>query len=385
MLGKLIKKKDASKIIEIKQEKPPVKPEPTIPLSNNNKNTDFLEASIPSIAAMEMIIDKLPEVAKLIEESTVNLSNKFQELATLSSEKSKQMDKIIDIAGSLNVNDEKISLDSFAKLFNSTLSDAIDKILQVSKLAMSMVYSLDDTLKSIREIENITGRIQAVNKQTNLLALNAAIESEKAGENGKGFNVVAKEMRAISNEVAILSKEITHKIELVGKHSKESFEILKNVATTDMTSNMDAKERLDLLIQSLLKQSDEFKVFLEESSQSSKTLSDNISSMTIGIQFQDRTSQYIENSVNTLKVISEHLRGIKNQTVNNMEKSIEIDRSFINKIISSIKLSEFRQKFLSNLSMSSKVKNAEQLADILHKPDSGKTNTGGKEDNVELF
>ena len=79
-----------------------------------------------------------------------------------------------------------------------------------------MVYSLDDAIEAIREIEKFNGRIQAINKQTNLLSLNATIESVRACEAGKGFAVVSDEVRSVSKEINILSVEMSEKIGQVG-------------------------------------------------------------------------------------------------------------------------------------------------------------------------
>jgi methyl-accepting chemotaxis protein len=60
--------------------------------------------------------------------------------------------------------------------------------------------------------------VQNVSNQTNLLGLNAAIEAARAGENGKGFSVVAQEIRKLSNT----SSESIRKIDLVLKKIEES-------------------------------------------------------------------------------------------------------------------------------------------------------------------
>lgn len=73
----------------------------------------------------------------------------------------------------------------------------IDEILEASKLLQSFISKLGN--KS-NEIGAITGSITYIAEQTNLLALNAAIEAARAGESGKGFSVVAEEIRKLAEQ-----------------------------------------------------------------------------------------------------------------------------------------------------------------------------------------
>lgn len=86
----------------------------------------------------------------------------------------------------------------------------MDEILEASKLLQSFISKLGD--KS-NEIGAITGSITGIAEQTNLLALNAAIEAARAGESGKGFSVVAEEIRKLAEQsqtsAALISQIIT--------------------------------------------------------------------------------------------------------------------------------------------------------------------------------
>lgn len=78
-------------------------------------------------------------------------------------------------------------------------------ILSNSQLSLDTVHTLE---KSTNEIENALGHIEQIASQTNLLALNAAIEAARAGELGKGFSVVAEEVRTLAEQSAETVKNI---------------------------------------------------------------------------------------------------------------------------------------------------------------------------------
>ena len=103
--------------------------------------------------AVCVLRQQLPKTARLVEDSTKTLSDRFIGLATDIQKQGKIVAEISELSNSLDVGNERITIEEFIDLFSGTLNDSIEKILFVSKRAVGMVYTLDEAMKNIASVE----------------------------------------------------------------------------------------------------------------------------------------------------------------------------------------------------------------------------------------
>lgn len=315
----------------------------TLPTIDNQAGQHpHLKAAVD--AALLVVLKTLPMASELVEKNAVDLSGKFKILAEGALSQSEVVEKVIELANNLEYEGQKITLFEFSNIMEAALSDAVSKILFVSKMAISMVYSLDEAIESLGVIENFTARIQDINKQTNLLAMNAKIEAARAGDAGHGFAVVANEVRQVSKEINELSAEMRGNIAKVTNSVRKGYATLQEVATTDMSENINAKEKLDKLMAALLKQNGSFREILQGSADASRELAGTISGMTMTMQFQDRNSQLVQNSMNAIREVEKQIQLLERSDIPE-DAALDIVRN----MISVFTLSELKSQFLEAL------------------------------------
>jgi len=168
--------------------------------------------------AIESSSEDVDRLATAAEQMSMN-SKQINDNATLASHQASQaMSACSASSGQLTENITVVNE------LNESVNNASDKIKSLEQKAS--------------EIQSITDVIDGISSQTNLLALNAAIEAARAGEQGRGFAVVADEVRALAAKTADATKQIGDMLNQISHETNETTSVMSTIVhQTDSVVN----------------------------------------------------------------------------------------------------------------------------------------------------
>jgi len=238
--------------------------EKMIQIRDGNLNSEYLETKLKDETGtlidatnkmnsqMKEVIQKLKEVSVQVEEHSNSLSSSVEEVTLGSNQISQTMDELASGSesqasyaselsnGMQELNEQTVSALEASKAVNEE-SESVVELTQKGKEFMnksvSQMADIDSIINnSVSQVEllntesnnisKVVSVIESIADQTNLLALNATIEAARAGEEGRGFSVVANEVRKLASQVSDSVSDISNIVENIQTKSKDVMEEL---------------------------------------------------------------------------------------------------------------------------------------------------------------
>lgn len=187
---------------------------------------DTNDTSLGLLNISHQISSASQEIGSAIEEIAANSSRQSEETINCVDISSKLSNEIEAALVSLNTVDNSADQSNNVINENMHIVKSLGETSENNYNTMAQVsQTIDDLGKNTRNIISILGKIEEIADQTNLLALNASIEAARAGEAGRGFSVVADEIRKLAEESQNASLEIKQIVNSVDKSLNETFSI----------------------------------------------------------------------------------------------------------------------------------------------------------------
>lgn len=266
-----------------------------------------------------LFLENLRRLLDLVRRQTVRIAVdavKVKDHLTVASEATVKQEHLVQeiTAACAEVTDTASGVSCRAMIFNETTGQRLENarlsqedfkslvaiIAAINERQTEFRATVESLSRHSREINQITQLIQDISDQTNLLALNAAIEAARAGEQGRGFAVVADEVRKLAERAKTAAGAITTSIRDMSSMADSTLEITHQVSS-DTESAREAVQRASLCFNGMVSN---FEATTEE-----------LHGIATAMRQLETSSQGIFKRAQEIDVLSRELRGKTEQSL----------------------------------------------------------------------
>ena len=212
---------------------------------------------------------------------------------------------------------------TFASDTDSTLTQFIASTTQMTDSTRALETQVQTIQQAMPTVIEALSGIDDISSQTNLLALNAAIEAARAGEAGRGFAVVADEVRALSTRSTQFSDVIKTQIENIKSLIDKLTETAEVVASQDISHVVNAKDAISEQLKGIIKKAESDIKGASELEDIRQQLADSTAAAIRGLQFGDINGQNLTYTREIIEFVIEQLSALSTESASRVRENLE--------------------------------------------------------------
>jgi methyl-accepting chemotaxis protein len=303
------------------------------------------------LKASAAMAEEVSACSALIEDSATDLSARFRALAKAADAQTARVERIAEIARSIQVAGQSMTLADATRVVQTVLAEAIDGLSAVAQQARRMGSALAGVTQEFTGVESCMTRIDDINRQAKFVAINAMIEAQRDEGGSAAFKVIAHELKELSKETDATSRMVRERVARAATGVSTAQAELATIAANDQASLDDRRQRLDAIIGGMVAQNGQLAGVTEAARGAAKEIDGIVAGLVTGTQFQDRASQHLAQVVGTLTLLGDAKRDLQHDTEAALPAIPEVgtDHPVVARILASHSLTAVRRRFLQHI------------------------------------
>ncbi|MDD2628641.1 MAG: methyl-accepting chemotaxis protein [Limnochordia bacterium] len=266
------------------------------------------------------LVGQVIQVAREISGSSQQLAATAQETSALTQQFAAAVQQLAASTQQVSGNAQSVAAASVqgaqgSQSAHQQMLEAVNLMKDVQKAAALSIESVAELNEDAGQIYKIIDMITQIAEQTNLLALNAAIEAARAGEHGRGFAVVADEVRKLAEQSRQSAEEISILLEKVQKEAKTASENTEGAAQ-ELDSGVETVDRINQLFAEVSASADIAASSIQEVSSASQEMAAGSQQIAGAVQKQSSAVEQVRDLAQNLASLGQQLdRSIESFTL----------------------------------------------------------------------